>query len=196
VHVDARGRSQCVQCNLTPLGAVRLLGMPLEALANRTVPMHTVLGQFGDELVARLHEARSWDERFAVIERGWRARLARAAAIPAVVAQAWHALETSGGNASIEGLARDLACSRKRLAREFRAHIGLSPKLMGRILRFGRVVDQLHASGGRRLSEVAHACGYYDHAHFDRDFQDFAGCSPSAYLALRDPDFGVIVGSQ
>jgi AraC-like DNA-binding protein len=57
------------------------------------------------------------------------------------------------------------------------------------------VVERLHASGGRRLSEIAHACGYYDHAHLDRDFQDFAGCSPTHYLSRRDPDFGVILGN-
>ena len=32
------------------------------------------------------------------------------------------------------------------------------------------------------LSDVAHACGYYDHAHLVRDFQAFLGCSPTTWL--------------
>jgi len=193
VHVDARGLSQCVQCNLTPLGALQLLGMPLEALSNRSVPMAAVLGAFGDSLVARLHEAESWQERFRVLEEGWLARLRREAPIPPSVTQAWRALEAAAGNVTVDALARDLACSRKRLTTQFREHVGLPPKVLARILRFHRVLERLQATGGRRLSEVAHACGYYDHAHFDRDFRAFAGCSPTAYLALRHPDFGAIV---
>lgn len=195
VHVDARGRSQCVQCNLTPLGAVRLLGMPLEAIANRAVAMGDVLEGADTTFVAQLHEAGSWEGRFALLDQLWRRRLQVAPDVPPLVTHAWHALESSGGNASVEALARALSCSRKRLAAHFRAHVGLTPRRVGRILRFGHVVERLHASGGRRLSGIAHACGYYDHAHLDRDFQDFAGCSPTHYLSRRDPDFGVILGN-
>lgn len=193
VHVDARGTSQCVQCNLTPLGALRLLGLPLEALTNRSVSMETVLGAEARELAERMAEAVSWEARFALLEAAWLARLARAREIPPIVQETWRALVRADGNIEVGAVARAMGCSRKRLTTQFRTQVGLPPKVLSRILRFHRVVERLVGTEGRRLSEVAHACGYYDHAHFDRDFRDFAGCSPSTYFAMRHPTFGAVI---
>jgi AraC-like DNA-binding protein len=34
-------------------------------------------------------------------------------------------------------------------------------------------------------SELAQTAGYFDRAHFTREFKDFTGHTPTAYLALR-----------
>jgi AraC-like DNA-binding protein len=51
------------------------------------------------------------------------------------------------------------------------------------MLRFRETVDRMLASPHSTITEVAAACGYYDHAHLDRDFRDFAGTTPTAYAA-------------
>lgn len=193
VHVDAAGVSQCVQCNLTPLGAVQLLGMPLEPLVNRSVPLSLVLGAELDDIVERMHDASDWESRFAELESFWMRRLERAKRPSRLVESAWRSLYASHGRASIASVAEELRCSRRHLAARFREATGLAPKTMGRIVRFHRVVDRLLTAGPETLSQVALECGYYDHAHFDRDFREFTGRSPSAYLATRHPTFGAVL---
>ena len=81
-------------------------------------------------------------------------------------------------------------CSRRHLAAQFREHVGLPPKLLARILRFDRVIALLRHAEPERWAEVAYDCGYYDQAHFNRDFRQFAGSTPGAFLASRMPDAG------
>ena len=47
--------------------------------------------------------------------------------------------------------------------------------------------------GDVSLAELAFECGYYDQAHLNRDFRDFAGKPPAAYASRIVPDRGVIL---
>lgn len=63
----------------------------------------------------------------------------------------------------------------------FRDAVGLAPKLYGRVVRFGRVLDDVAAGPERSWAELAADAGYADQSHFNRDFREFAGLSPEQY---------------
>ena len=48
-------------------------------------------------------------------------------------------------------------------------------------MRFERAVEHLRA--GADLADLALDCGYYDQAHFNRDFRAFTGATPTAFRA-------------
>jgi AraC-like DNA-binding protein len=111
-----------------------------------------------------------------------RSRLARSSArLNADARIAVAALARSRGGARIEELCRSLGVSRKHLADLFRAHVGLPPKVYARMFRFRGAVELVQK--GRRLdwARIALACGYYDQAHFNREFREFAGMTPSEF---------------
>ena len=55
----------------------------------------------------------------------------------------------------------------------------MPPKPLARILRFERAAARLRQ--GAALADAALDSGYYDQAHFNRDFRAFAGVTPTEY---------------
>jgi AraC-like DNA-binding protein len=190
VLVGSTGPSAGIQVNLTILGARLFLGRPLYELKNRAVALEDLFGPDAARLTEALYEAPSWDARFAILDRELAARISRARTPPAAVLCAWHRLVASGGRVSIGSIVGEVGCSQRHLIAQFREEIGLSPKTLARVLRFGRAIRVIKEGGGARLSEIAHDCGYYDQAHFSRDFREFAGVTPSELIASQLPDRG------
>ena len=188
-HATTRstGRSQCLQVNLTPLGARRVLGGALPRIANRIVPFEDLLGAPGRDLMARLRDGADWAARFAILDRFLLRRLADAPSPHADLLATLVHLQGSGGSGSIGDLAVERGISRKRLIQLYRAELGLAPKTVARVLRFSRALDLLSADGAMGWAALAQDAGYYDQAHLHRDFRDLAGCTPGAYRAGHVP---------
>ena len=178
------GEQHCVEIRLTPLGAHLVLGLPMDELAGTTVPFEDAWGSA--ELVERLHDLPSWEARFDLLDRVLAARLAAARPLAPEIQGAWQRLVATGGAVPVAELVREAGWSRRHFARRFATAAGLTPKAFARVLRFVRAKDLL-GRPGLSLAEIALDAGYYDQAHFNRDFREFAGCTPTELLARRLP---------
>ncbi len=183
VKIRSGGGADCIQVNFTPLGARRFFGMPMHELADRMVQFDDLGDRSLAALRQRLGEQRRWDDRFALVDRFLRARLLGAPAPSAATGWAYDALMASGGRMSVASIAGRLDWSRKHLAAKFREEIGLPPKTIARIARFEHARRLAAAGNERGWADIAAACGYADQAHLAREFREFAGLSPTAWLA-------------
>ncbi len=181
VLVGHHGSARCLQVDLTPLGARRILGIPMAEVANRTVPIEDVLGPAGAHLVQRIGDAPGWQERFALVDAALIARLSEAPDVDAGVAWSLTRITASGGTAAIGALAAELGWSHRRLIARYRDAVGLPPKAMARIVRFERVSARLQH--GADLAAAATACGYFDQAHLAREVRELAGLTPTELRA-------------
>ncbi len=191
------GRQHGIQVDLTPLGAYRLLGLPMSELANQAVPLDALLGGDGDRLVDQLASQADWVSRFTLLDRVLAAAADDGPEPDREVARAWHQLVATDGTVSVGDLAADVGWSRRHLTDRFHRQVGLAPKTTARVLRFQRAVRLLAdpRSDDEAIAMVAARCGYADHSHLIRDFQDLGGMTPTALrtgiepgiLGLTDP---------
>jgi transcriptional regulator GlxA family with amidase domain len=90
------------------------------------------------------------------------------------------------GLISIEELTRQVGLGRRQLERKFALHVGVSPKLYTRIIRFQRILDLVQKAERFEWPDVSVNCGYYDQSHLIRDFKAFSGRTPDDYLSADE----------
>jgi AraC-like DNA-binding protein len=69
----------------------------------------------------------------------------------------------------------------RRLQRLFATYVGVGPKWVIRRARLHEAVERLDEVDEVDLGFLARELGYFDQAHFARDFRDVVGGPPTAY---------------
>ncbi len=93
-------------------------------------------------------------------------------------------LETNG-SLSLNKIRDKIQISERALERYFKEYIGLSPKFYCRIIRFSHIF-KLVSNENPNWSEIAQQAGFYDQAHFIKDFKEFTGEEPSKHGFTED----------
>lgn len=181
--VEPAGPTAGVQIDLSPLAARRLFRVPMRELTNRVAAIDDLLGPLAGVLRERLGEARSWPERFAMLDEVLMPSLSCGAAVSPGVEWAWRRLQSTGGAVSVTWLAAELGWSRKRLVAHFRDEVGLAPKVAARVMRFGAMMSRLRSGRRQSWAELALDLGYFDQAHLAREVRLLAGVTPGELLA-------------
>lgn len=180
------GFQHCIEMRLTLLGTYRLFGS-MRDLAGCIVPLDALWGRKAEQLTAGLIGAGTWQRRFDLLDQVLGTALATGPKPDPEVTYAWTRLIHTAGELAIGELVGETGWSRGRLAERFRSQTGLTPKAAATLLRFHRAVD-LIGQGTLPLASVAASCGYYDQAHFNRDFRAFSGCSPTEWTNSQFTD--------
>jgi AraC-like DNA-binding protein len=149
------------------------------------VPLDALWGARGWALREEILNTPSVAGKFAVLERGLLSLARRPLERHPAVA---FALDRFVGGSPVGGVGKvadRTGLCRRQFIETFRREVGLTPKLFCRVRRFQDVLA--YVEGQRRVAwaVVAQACGYFDQAHFIRDFRSFSGLNPSAFLSVR-----------
>lgn len=86
----------------------------------------------------------------------------------------------SNGQLGIYEIAKRNHTTVRQLERNFKIHVGLTPKEYSNIVRFQHALSVIKRSaGGRSLSDIAFDCGFYDHSHLTSEIKRNTGLVPS-----------------
>lgn len=91
----------------------------------------------------------------------------------------------SKGFLSIGSLSDRFNISKSHLRLLFNEQVGMSPKEYSKILRIKYIHTLLKTDSSYQLTQLAHQLGYYDQAHFIKDFQSVTGLTPGKYSKIK-----------
>jgi AraC-like DNA-binding protein len=84
---------------------------------------------------------------------------------------------TTGEGFDINKLSSSLGLSKRYIQKQFFEMVGLTPGSLYASYRFNNSLRQV-LSTDLSLTSIAYECGYYDQAHFIKEFKKFTGISP------------------
>jgi AraC-like DNA-binding protein len=177
--------ASCMGVNFTPGGATAFFGATAGEPAGLKIPLDDLWGRAAGELYERLLEAKSPGVRFRILERILLDRVVAAPERHPAVRYAIDAFQAASGNRTIGEVSEETGLSPRRFIELFRAQVGLTPKLYCRVRRFQAALALIERRAQPNWVDLACRCGYFDQAHFIRDFRAFSGLSPTGYLADR-----------
>jgi AraC-like DNA-binding protein len=85
------------------------------------------------------------------------------------------------GLTSVQDVVDECGTSARRLQRLFRRYVGVGPKWVLQRFRLHDAMVMLESGSAPELATMAVQLGWFDQAHFSRDFADTVGVSPAGY---------------
>jgi AraC-like DNA-binding protein len=189
--VPLAGPARLVGVRFRPGAALRVFDVPLAELTDRRVPLEQLWSRGAAELADALDRA-DGAPGAARVERMLAERLGAGAPTPAgdetLARRAVALLRRARGSVGIREVAAALGVGERRLERAFERSVGVSPKVLGRVLRLRHAIRRLDAPGDRdpvSWAALAASSGYADQPHLIREFKALAGVTPAGYLRER-----------
>ena len=178
-----RGEGWAVGTKFKPGAFTAVTGIEASSITDGRVSLKAA---FGDEDANQYESDAAPGALYAVVAE-IEARLTRSAHVDdpyaALVADVIQSMRHVGPDARVEHLAAMHHVAPRTLQRLFRRYVGVGPKWVLKRLRIHRAAERLTATSPPRWTELALELGYYDHAHFIRDFRLIVGRSPAEYAA-------------
>ncbi len=168
-----------------PGGAYPFFRFPISELSDSVIELDLIWGSLVEEIRDQLLEIPAPEEKLRRFEELLLQRVQRPLEPNRLISYAVQQLQQSPQFIAIRDLAGTIGITQKHLISQFERIVGLRPKVFARVCKFQKVLNLIEAQSRIEWAAVAYECGYYDQAHFIKEFQNFSGVNPSSYLTQR-----------
>lgn len=181
------GRGRVFGVKFRPAGFRPFLGSPVSAVTNGSLPVAAVFGPAGDGLVGSVLALEDGPEMAGVACAFLVERLPAPDPATAEVNRAVALIVADRSIVRVDQVAEGVGVGRRTLQRLFQDHVGVSPKWVIQRYRLHEAAERLADGGGVSLAALALELGYFDQAHFARDFRAIVGRPPAEYARRAGP---------
>ncbi len=182
-ELQALGNVGVFSARFHPAGLQPFINFDVDTFTGTTLTVQEIWGEEGKTLEEQMLACTNYEQRIALLENFLLKQRQALKVDNAPVEYCVDAMIENTGNISIEELADNLGISKRQLERRFTAAVGISPKLFARITRFQNILQLIENKEFKSFTTVAYEGGFYDQAHFIKDFKDFTGLNPKLYFS-------------
>jgi AraC-like DNA-binding protein len=174
-----------LQIQFQPGAFFRLTGIPQHHLHNVYMAADSVFSNDIHVVNEQLHFAPNYPVMIQILDQFVFNLVKKVRKDVHAIDRATQMMFTLEGSFNVDWLKREVYLSTKQLERKFKERMGVNPKVFDRLIRFDRAYRTKNAYPQLDWRKVAFDCGYYDYQHLVRDYKDFTGLSPNAFLGLE-----------
>jgi AraC-like DNA-binding protein len=183
IEIEPTGETKIFSARFQPGGLQRFIDFEAGELTGITKSIAEIWGDAGKALEKEIIASASDTDKIKIIERFLTARLDLSKKHDTDAEYCVNQIVETNGSASIAEIAARLHIGKRQLERKFVTAVGLPPKMLARILRFQHTLQLIENHEFISFTQVAYDGGFYDQAHFIKDFRQFTGLNPKKYFS-------------
>jgi hypothetical protein len=196
-YIEPTGHVNSFAVRFYPYGFTNFVNTSIQNLANKETPIELLFGDnTAKELEHKIILAADTKERIEIIETFLLERIHDKSTIDNIIKITIDTLLSTGGSLPIGAIVKNDLSRRRQLERKFLKQIGISPKQLGRVIRFQAALKMLLNHQSEKLTQIAYDSEYYDQAHFIKDFKEFTGTNPKQFLQNEEMALSSLFYSQ
>jgi len=180
IRLDLKGNIDAIGIRFRPAGAYAFISMPLSELKNESslcseinLPILSNLHEGFSKLESDVDKARAIDQSMLKILRSNKL-------ISHLISTSISTIRACNGRLPIQKLTTHLDVNQRKLERLFNIQIGMSPNEFSKTVRMEYARSYLKQEG-MTYSDIVYDLGFFDQAHFTKQFKSVVGITPSEY---------------
>lgn len=177
IVINVTGIHDEICIDFTPLGFCRYFRFPAKTFMLDQPVLEEAFGKDAGFFFEQVFDETDRATRGRMIERYLLQTVTQE--LHPLVANTLADIENDNQLATVGGIARKENCGEKKIYRLFTETFDISPKEFLRIKRFRNTLHHLNRSAGENHTKLAYETGFYDQAHYSREFKFFTGLTPT-----------------
>ncbi len=192
IEIESNGSIGLIAARFFPWGAYHFFDTPIKSFLDGFVSTDVLWKTTHRQIAEQIRTATSHQNRLLCVEQFLLSRLKEHKRRDTAVDAAIKLCRDQRGQLKVEELCDRVQLSKKQLERRFLESIGTTPKTFCRVSRFLDVCHHLRDYHHRTLTELTQKCGYFDQAHFIKEFKEFSGFTPKQFFERNNVVFADI----
>ncbi|PJZ51833.1 helix-turn-helix domain-containing protein [Leptospira adleri] len=161
-------------------GASEFFPIPMNEIFGINLSLDQILPKSRIALIEeKLFETKTNEGKIGILEKFLLSQI-RGTNADLLVMETVRRIRNTNGNLKITEILQGMPISRDSYEKRFRKTIGTSPKQFANLIRIKSLIERY--SSFQTLTDLSHDAGYFDQAHFIKDFRSFTGQTPKDFF--------------